>query len=72
MSNVTDPGAVAPGGAFLAPCQPAQRYLLLDVGGYTDVPLPHGRNLVAALVRLERSRNREDIAPSRARWPGPG
>ena len=33
---------------------------LLDVGDYTDAPLPHGRNLVAALVRLERSRSGED------------
>ena len=31
-----------------------------DVGDYTDSPLPHGRNLVAALVRLERSRSDAD------------
>ena len=50
----------APSGAFLAPYQPAQRYCLLDLGDYTDAPLPHGRNLVAALIRLERSRSGED------------
>ena len=58
-------GLAAPSGAFLAPYQPAQRYLLLDfgeddAGDYTDAPLPHGRNLVGALVRLERSRSDED------------
>ena len=53
-------GLAAPSGAFLAPYQPAQRYFLLDVGDYTDAPLPHGRNLVAALVRLERSRSDAD------------
>ena len=51
----------APSGAFLAPYQPAQRYFLLDAGDYTDAPLPHGRNLVAALIRLERSRSGEDV-----------
>ena len=54
-------GLAAPCGAFLAPYQPAQRYFLLDVGGYTDTPLPHGRNLMAALIRLERSRARADV-----------
>ena len=54
-------GLAAPCGAFLAPYQPAQRYFLLDVGGYTDAPLPHGRNLVAALIRLERNRGRADV-----------
>ena len=53
-------GLAAPSGAFLAPYQPAQRYFLLDVGDHTDAPLPHGRNLVAALIRLERSRSGED------------
>jgi len=52
-------GLAAPSGAFLAPYQPAQRYFLLDVGD-TDAPLPHRRNLVAALIRLERSRSGED------------
>ena len=52
-------GLAAPSGAFLAPYQPAQRYFLLDVGD-TGAPLPHGGNLVAALIRLERSRSAED------------
>ena len=47
-------------GEFLAPYQPAQRYFLLDIGGYTG-PLPAGRNLVAGLIRLERSRSPEDV-----------
>ena len=56
----------APSGAFLAPYQPAQRYFLLDfgeedAGEYTDAPLPPGRNLVAALIRLERSRSGQDV-----------
>ena len=59
-------GLAAPSGAFLAPYQPAQRYFLLDfgeddAGDYTDASLPHGRNFVAALVRLERSRSGEDV-----------
>ena len=58
-------GLAAPSGEFLAPYQPAQRYFLLDVGvddagDYTDAALPPGRNLVSALVRLERSRSDED------------
>ena len=58
-------GLAAPSGEFLAPYQPTQRYFLLDfseddAGDYTDASLPHGRNLVAALVRLERSRSDED------------
>ena len=53
-------GLAAPPGAFLAPYQPAQRYFLLDIGGYTG-PLPAGRNLVAGLVRLERSRSPGDV-----------
>ena len=54
-------GLAAPCGAFLAPYQPAQRYFLLDIGGYTDVALPQGRNLMAALIRLERSRGPADV-----------
>ena len=54
-------GLAAPCGTFLAPYQPAQRYFLLDVGDYTDAPLPHGRNLVAALIRLERNPSRADV-----------
>ena len=51
--------AASPGG-FLAPYQPAQRYFLLDIGGYTG-PLPEGRNLVAGLIRLEHSRSPEEV-----------
>ena len=36
-------GLAVPPGAFLAPYQPAQRYFLLDVGGYTG-SLPEGCN----------------------------
>ena len=53
-------GLAAPPGAFLAPCQPAQRYFLLDVGGYTG-SLPEGRNLMAGLIRLEHSRSPEEV-----------
>ena len=53
-------GLAAPPGAFLAPYQPAQRYFLLDVGGYTG-SLPEGRNLVAGLIRLEYSRSPMDV-----------
>ena len=61
-------GLAAPSGALLAPFQPAQRYFLLDVGDYTDAPLPPGRNLVAALVRLERSRSGEDVEAVLDAW----
>ena len=47
-------------GEALARYQPAQRYFLLDVGRWADDDLP-GRNLVSALVRLERSRPDEDM-----------
>ena len=53
-------GLAAPPGAFLAPYQPAQRYFLLDVGGYTG-SLPEGRNLVAGLIRLEHSRSPAEV-----------
>lgn len=53
-------GLSAPFGQFLAPYQPAQRYFLLDIGGYTG-SLPAGRNLVAGLIRLERSCSSEDV-----------
>ena len=48
-SRRPEPTAVSPG------------VFLLDVGGYTDMPLPQGRNLMAALIRLERSRGRADV-----------
>lgn len=47
-------------GEFLAPYQSAQRYFLLDVGGYTG-SLPEGRNLMAGLIRLEHSRSPEEV-----------
>ena len=53
-------GLAASPGEFLAPYQPAQRYFLLDVGGYTD-SLPEGRNLMAGLIRLEHSRSPEEV-----------
>ena len=53
-------GLAASPGEFLASYQPSQRYFLLDVGGYTGA-LPEGRNLVAALIRLQRSRSQEDV-----------
>ena len=53
-------GLAAPLGAFVAPYQPSQRYMLLDFGGYTDPTLPSGRNLVAALMRLQRSRSPQE------------
>ena len=55
-------GLAAPCGVFLASYQPAQRYFLLDISRYTD-SLPAGRNLVAALIRLQRSRSQEDVEP---------
>ena len=51
----------APPGAYLAPYQPSQRYFLLDVRGYTD-SLPEGRNRVAELIRLARSRGLKEMA----------
>ena len=48
-------GLCAPAGEDLAPCQPAQRYFLLDVAAYTDT-LPEGPNLMAALIRLAHCR----------------
>ena len=55
-------GLAASPGEFLAPYQPAQRYFLLDVGGYTG-SLPEGRNLMAGLIRLEHSRSPADVEP---------
>lgn len=55
-------GFAAPSGAFLAPYQPTQRYFLLDAGEHADAPLPPGRNLMATLMRLERSRSGEHVA----------
>ena len=49
-------GLCAAPGASRAPYQPAQRHFVLDVGRYTG-PLPEGRNWMAELVRLARTRN---------------
>jgi len=58
----TDVTALAtPPGEHLAPYQPAQRYVLLDVRGYTGT-LPEGRNRVAALIRLACSRGLGEMA----------
>ena len=48
-------GLSAPAGEHLAPYQPSQRYVVLDVRGYTGV-MPGGRNRVASLIRMARSR----------------
>ena len=54
-------GLSAPPGELLAPYQPAQRYFLLNVRGYTGA-LPEGRNRVAELIRLARSRGLKEMA----------
>ena len=54
-------GLALPPGEFLAPHQPAQRYFLLNVRDHTGSLLPAGRNLMAALIRLERSRSMKDV-----------
>ena len=51
---------MAPVGETLARYQPAQRYFLLDVGRWAEDDLPR-RNLISALVRLERSRPGEGM-----------
>ena len=50
----------APAGELLAPYQPSQRYFLLATRGYTESPLPPGRNLVSALIRLQTSRRADE------------
>ena len=55
-------GLTAPHGGHLAPYQPAQRYCLLDLGRYTDPLPPVGRNRVAELVRIARSRGPKESA----------
>ena len=54
-------GLLAPYGEPLAPYQPAQRYYLLNVRDHTGSSLPAGRNLMAALIRLEHSRSMKDV-----------
>lgn len=51
--------AAAPGG--LATYRPQLRYLLIDEGALPETALPVTRNLVAALFRLEQSRQPEDV-----------
>ncbi len=57
--DVADLVAAGPGG--LAAYRPQLRYLLLDQGALPDAALPATRNLVAALFRLEHSRQPEDV-----------
>ena len=52
----------APAGERLAPYQPSQRYFLLATRSYTESPLPPGRNLVSALIRLQTSRRADELA----------
>ncbi len=54
-------GVCAPPTESLAPYQPEQRYLLLDLRR-CSAPLPEGRNLFAILVRLVQSRHLEEEA----------
>ena len=54
-------GLCAPSGERLAPYQPSQRYFVLDVGHHTG-PLPQGRNLMAALIRLAHCRDAQAVA----------
>ena len=61
---------IAPVGPWLAPYQPSQRYLVVDERrvGADDLP---GRNLMAAVSGLERSRGPEDllrVAEQLAQW----
>ena len=51
---------IAPVSEALAPCQPSQRYLLVDAGRYGDEDLPQ-RNLVSALIALENSPSAADL-----------
>ncbi len=51
---------VAPTGLSLAPHQPSQRYLVVDLQRLREDDLPL-RNLVGAVSRMERSRSPEDL-----------
>ncbi len=51
---------IAPVEASLAPYQPSQRYVVLDERHVRDHDVP-GRNLMAAVVALERSRSPDDL-----------
>ena len=54
-------GVIEPLPRSLAPHRPRLRYVLLDEGQYTERQLTPLRNLVAALCRLEHSREPEDV-----------
>ena len=58
-------GLAALPGEHLAPYQPSQRYFVLDVGGYTGA-LPAGRNRMAELIRLARSRGLDEMTATYA------
>ena len=51
---------VAPTGPYLAPYQPSQRYLVVDLQRLREDDLPL-RNLVGAVSRMERSRSPKDL-----------
>ena len=51
---------IAPVGPWLAPCQPQQRYHLLDLRRVAAHDLPY-RNLLRAVARLEQSRSPQDV-----------
>jgi hypothetical protein len=57
--DVAELAAAGPGG--LARYRPQVRYLLIDEGALPAEALPVTRNLVAALFRLEQSRQPEDV-----------
>ena len=54
-------GLCTPSGERLAPYQPSQRHFVLDVGHHIG-PLPQGRNLMAALIRLAHCRDTQAVA----------
>ena len=63
-------GLLASCGEHRAPYQPAQRYFLLDVGRYTDPLPPTGRNLVAELIRMARTRDLKKVSAAFADLAG--
>ncbi len=52
---------IEPSPANLVPYRPRARYLLIDESAYADADLASMRNLVAALFRLENSREPETV-----------
>ena len=62
---------IAPVGALLPPCQPAQRHFVLDERHVRADDLPM-RNLMSAVIRLEQSRSLRDmerVAQALRPWP---